>query len=189
LDYRFNPRKGYSFTVINDIGNRVIQKNAKLNPVIYDNLTLRSTQYSGECMLDKFWPFGKRSTIKTGLQSAWLYNSATIFRNELFRIGGLKTLRGFDEESIYASSYAIGTVEYRYQLEQNSWFFAFVNGCWYENNSNGNYSKDTPYGFGTGITFETKAGIFALTYALGSQQGNPIQFKDGKIHVGFVGLF
>ncbi|CAN5864204.1 hypothetical protein BH11BAC7_BH11BAC7_03360 [soil metagenome] len=189
LDYRFNPRKGFSFTIINDIGNRNIRRNAKLNPVIYENLTLKSTQYSGELLLDKFWPIGKRSTIKTGVQSAWLYNSAAIFRNELFRIGGLKTLRGFDEESIYASSFAIGTVEYRYQLEQNSWFFVFADGCWYENFSQGHYNTDKPFGFGTGVTFETKAGIFAMTYALGSQQGNPIQFKDGKIHVGFVGLF
>lgn len=189
LDYRFNPRKGFSFTIINDIGNRNIKKNAKLNPQVYENLTLKSTQYSGELLLDKFWPVGKRSTIKTGVQSAWLYNSAAIFRNELFRIGGLKTLRGFDEESIYASSFAIGTVEYRYQLEQNSWFFLFADGCWYENFSQGHYNTDKPFGFGTGVTFETKAGIFAMTYALGSQQGNPIQFKDGKIHVGFVGLF
>ncbi len=189
LDYRFNPRKGFSLTLINDIGNRTIQKNAKLNPIIYENISLRSTQYSGEFLIDKFWPIGKRSTIKTGLQSAWLYNSGTIFKNELFRIGGLKTLRGFDEESIYTSSYGIGTLEYRYQLEQNSWFFVFADGCWYENASQGSYTNDMPYGFGTGVTFETKAGIFAMTYALGSQQGNAIQFKDGKIHVGFVGLF
>lgn len=189
LDYRFNPRRGYSFTIITDIGNRVIQKNAKLNPIIYENLSLRTTQISGECLLEKFWPFGKRSTIKTGIQSAWLYNTGSIFRNELFRIGGLKALRGFDEESIYASSYAIGTLEYRFQLEENSWFFVFTDVCWYENNSPNNYSNDTPYGFGTGVTFETKAGIFAMTYALGSQQGNAIQIKDGKIHVGFVGLF
>jgi outer membrane protein assembly factor BamA len=189
LDYRFNPRKGYSLTLINDIGNRIIQRNAKLNPVVYDNIDLKTTQYSGEFLIDKFWPLGKRTTLKTGLQSAWLYNSGTIFRNELFRIGGLRTLRGFDEESIYASSYAVGTLEYRYQLEQNSWFFVFTDGCWYENSSQGFYDNDMPYGFGTGVTFETKAGIFALTYALGSQQGNPIQFRDGKIHVGFVGLF
>ncbi len=189
LDYRFNPRKGYAFTIISDIGNRNIQKNAKLNPIIYNNLALRSTQMTGELLLEKFWPFGKRSTIKTGLQSAWIYNTGTIFRNELFRIGGLKTLRGFDEESIYASSYAIGTVEYRYQLEQNSWFFVFADGCWYENNSTNTYGNDTPYGFGTGVTFETKAGIFSMAYALGAQQGNSIQVKDGKIHVGFVGLF
>jgi outer membrane protein assembly factor BamA len=189
LDYRFNPRKGYDFFISGDIGNRNIQKNSKLNPIVYDGLTLRSVQFSGESYLNKFWPIGKRSTIKTGLQSGVLYNSGSVFKNELYRIGGLKTLRGFDEESIYASTYSIGTIEYRYLLEQNSWFFLFTDVCWYENASKGNYNNDLPYGFGTGVTFETKAGIFAMTYALGSQNGNPIQIKDGKIHVGFVGLF
>ena len=189
FDYRFNPRKGFGITLSSDIGNRVIQKNQNLNPVIYENLVLRSVQYSSELLFEKFWPFGKRSTIKTGLQSAWIYNSVTVFRNELFRIGGLKTLRGFDEESIYASSYAIGTLEYRFLLEENSYFFFFADGCWYENNSQNNFSTDTPYGFGTGVTFETKAGIFAMTYALGSQFGQVPSFKGGKIHVGFVGLF
>lgn len=189
LDYRFNPRRGYSFTVSSDIGNRVIKENAKLNPVIYENIPLRSVQYGGDLVADKFWPFGKRSAIRTGVQSAFIYNSFLLFRNELFRIGGLKTLRGFDEESIFASSYVIGTVEYRFLLEENSAFFVFFDQCWYENNSQGTFVTDTPYGFGTGVTFETKAGIFAMTYALGSQEGNPVNLRGGKIHVGFVGLF
>ncbi len=99
------------------------------------------------------------------------------------------TLRGFDEESIFASSYVVGTIEYRFLLEENSWFFAFTDFAWYENNSKDAWDTDTPYGFGTGVTFETKAGIFALTYALGSRYGQPIELRSGKIHVGFIGLF
>lgn len=189
LDYRFNPRKGYSINISSDIGNRIIQKNSKLNPIIYETVQLKSTQVSGTFIVSKFWPVGKRSTIKSEIQSAGLFNTGIIFKNELLRIGGLKNLRGFDEESIFASFYTTGTIEYRFQLEQNSWFFLFADGAWYENNSNGKYTNDTPYSFGTGLTFESKAGIFALTYALGSQQGNSIQFKDGKIHVGYIGLF
>ncbi|MCC6690169.1 MAG: hypothetical protein IT235_01425, partial [Bacteroidia bacterium] len=48
---------------------------------------------------------------------------------------------------------------------------------------------DTPYGFGAGTSFETKAGIFSLDYALGSQLGNPIYLKSGKIHFGIVSYF
>lgn len=189
LDYRFNPRKGFTADFYWDIGTRTIRKNAGLNPVVYDGLKLKTTQYSSGLVADKFWPIGKRSTIKTGVQSAWIFNSGFLLRNELFRIGGLATLRGFDEESIFASSYAIGTIEYRFLLEENSWFFAFTDFCWYENSSKDAWDTDTPYGFGTGVTFETKAGIFALTYALGSRYGQPIQFRSGKIHVGFIGLF
>jgi hemolysin activation/secretion protein len=127
--------------------------------------------------------------LKTGVNGAWQFNSGYLLRNELFRIGGLTTLRGFDEESIFASAFAVSTVEYRYQLEQNSWFFVFTDVAWYENSAKDSWDTDTPYGFGTGVTFETRAGIFALTYALGSRYQQPIQFRSGKIHVGFVGLF
>jgi outer membrane protein assembly factor BamA len=187
LDYRLNPRRGWQMTISADIGNRTIKQNANLNPVVYQGLKLKTVQYNAELLLDKFWPLGRRATLKTSLQAAWLENE-TIFRNELFRIGGLKSLRGFDEESIFASSYGIGTIEYRYLLETNSFFFVFADGCWYENQSE-TFATDTPFGFGTGVSFETKAGILSITYALGQQFNNPVQLRDGKIHIGIVSLF
>lgn len=189
VDYRFNPRSGFIADFSWDIGTRTIKQNPGLNPLIYEGLKLKTTAYSSTFNLEKFWPIGKRMTVMTGVKSAWQFNSGFLLRNELYRIGGLNTLRGFDEESIFASSYAVGTVEYRFLLEQNSWFFAFFDQGWYENNSKDTFITDRPYGFGTGVTFETKAGIFALTYALGSQFSQPIEFRSGKIHVGFIGLF
>src|SRR3569832_1571379 len=121
------------------------------------------------------FPFFSRMTLKLGVIAAFL-QGATNFRNELFRIGGLKSLRGFDEESIYASSFSILKFEYRYLLEQNSYMYVFGDGAWYENNSISDYLRDTPYGFGAGISFQTKAGIFSINYSLGSQFNNPVQF-------------
>jgi hemolysin activation/secretion protein len=109
----------------------------------------------------------------------------------LYRVGGLKTLRGFDEESILASSYYIFTLEYRYLLEENSYLYFFGDGAYTENLSI-SYTGDrydTPYGFGAGISFETKAGIFSINYALGSQYGNPIDVRAGKVHFGIVNYF
>ncbi|MCX6181458.1 MAG: hypothetical protein NT150_05995 [Bacteroidetes bacterium] len=48
---------------------------------------------------------------------------------------------------------------------------------------------DHPYGFGAGFSFETKAGIFSLNYAIGKQLGNPIDFGAAKIHFGFLNQF
>lgn len=135
-----------------------------------------------------FIPFMNRSTLKISNQSAFIYGE-TLFQNELFRIGGLKTLRGFDEESIFASAYSIFTLEYRFILEQNSYMYVFGDGAWYENNSAKQYVNDTPFGFGAGISFETKAGIFSISYALGKQFDNPIQLRGGKIHFGIVNYF
>ena len=112
-----------------------------------------------------------------------------VFKNELFRIGGLRTLRGFAEESIYASSYVIPTLECRFLFGQNSNILLFAEGAWYENNSTSVYLKDMPYSVGAGINFDTKAGIFSLNYALGSQKGNGIDIRSGKIHFGLTALF
>ena len=188
LDYRLNPRKGFLLELTGSTGNRRIRKNSDINPLAYENINLSSVTYLGEINADYFFSMGGRNVINLGTNTAYIYNP-NLFTNELYRIGGLKTLRGFDEESIYASIYTIGKIEYRYLLEQNSFLFTFINIAWYENTSNNLHITDTPFGFGTGINFETKIGIMSVSYALGKQFNNPILFKNGKIHFGIVNYF
>ncbi len=191
VDYRLNPRKGFTVLMNASVGTKDIKKNAKVNPIAYDNIEhLSSTIYNGDFEGAIFLPLFSRNTIKIRSQDAFLYGP-TIFQNELLRIGGLKSLRGFDEESIYASAYSIFTIEYRFILEQNSYLYLFGDQAYYENHSANLklVEHDTPYGFGAGISFQTKAGIFSISYALGSQQNNKIELKSGKIHFGIVNYF
>ncbi len=188
LDYRYNPRKGIVADVNIAAGQKTIKQNVFLDASLYDGLDLKTRQIKGSAKIDTYIPLSKRFVLNLGLNAA-LINSPTIFENELFRLGGINTLRGFDDQSILASSYAIGTIEYRYLLEQNSYIHVFFNGAYYENTSRGNAVYDTPYGFGAGISFETKAGIVKFDYALGKQFDNPILLRAGKVHVGLVGTF
>jgi len=188
LDYRYNPRKGYSLLANIGAGTKEIQKNAKLPEELYENLDLKTMQIEFDLELDWFVPLKKSSVINLGSQIGYMYNQQ-LFQNELFRIGGLRSLRGFDEESIYASLYEIFTLEYRYLLEQNSYVYLFVDGGYYQDKSRNNNLSDIPFGFGSGISFETKAGIFSVNYALGSQKGNPPDLRTGKIHFGLVNYF
>ncbi|HXC05166.1 MAG TPA: POTRA domain-containing protein, partial [Bacteroidia bacterium] len=105
LDYRFNPRRGYTFTISGGVGSKTIKQNVNINPVVYENLKLSSTQYKADMLAEYYYNLFGRNVIKTSLRGAFL-SSDNIFQNELFRIGGLQDLRGFDEESIYASTYA-----------------------------------------------------------------------------------
>ena len=99
-------------------------------------------------------------------------------------------LRGFDEQSIYASQYGVGTVEYHYLLEQNSFLFLFYDQGLYRRVVAGMPTvEDTPTGIGTGMDFQTKAGIFSIDYALGKQLGSPFDFRTGKINFGFENRF
>lgn len=188
LDYRFNPREGYRITAQGSAGKRNIDKNRAVNPVVYEKLTLNSFQINGNLDADLFIPVFKKATINLGLMANWL-ESPELFENELPRIGGINSLRGFNEESIFASSYAILNMEYRYLLEENSFLFLFLNGAYYENKAINRKISDYPVGFGAGISFETRAGIFSISYALGKEFNNPIQFRSAKIHFGVTSLF
>src|SRR6185369_10781774 len=169
-------------------GTRTISKIRELRQSLYDDVKLKTTEYHSELSFDYYIPLTSRHVIDLGVKGAYQF-SPDIFTNELYRFGGLKTLRGFDEESILASSYGIGKIEYRYVLEQNSYLFAFFNEAYYQNKSRHKNIHDTPYGFGTGITFETKIGIMSVSYALGKEFNNPIYFRDGKIHFGILNYF
>lgn len=97
-------------------------------------------------------------------------------------------LRGFDEEAIFASLFSVVTLEYRFLLSKNSYFNLFYDAAYVENRADG-YENDFPFGFGAGLAFETKAGLFGVSYALGRQQSAPIDFRAAKIHFGYVNYF
>lgn len=187
-DYRLNPTTGYIVDVTAGAGRKKILKNSALNQELYANVKLNSESYQAELVADLFFPVGNRFVLNTGVNAAWL-NSKNIFQNEQYRIGGLKTLRGFDEESIYATQYYIGKAEFRYILDRNSFLQIFYNQAYYASETIGGSHYDKPLGFGAGITFETKLGIFSLNYAVGKQFNNPIQFRSAKIHFGIVNYF
>ncbi len=188
LDYRLNPRKGFDIEGQVGFGNKEIRQNAAVNPELYDSLNLKTTRTKGNVAIHYFIPFLNRHTLMIGNQTGTIINE-NLFTNELYRIGGLRTLRGFDEESIFTSSYSIFTLEYRFILEENSYFSVFYDQAWYENQSSTEFVTDTPFGFGTGVSFDTKIGIFSISYAMGKQFDNPILFRAAKIHFGFVNFF
>ena len=139
-------------------------------------------------MAAHYFPLGKQSAFKTAV-NAGIYNSQSIFRNELFQIGGYRLLRGFDEESIYASRYAVTTLEYRYLVGLNSFFFVFSDGGYAENKSVNIKSSNTFISAGLGMAFETKAGIFNISFATGKRNDVPLDLRQSKIHLGYVTYF
>jgi translocation and assembly module TamA len=189
LDYRFNPRRGIAVTLNGQTGNRSIRKNSQINEQVYDGLILRSIQFQVDGAIAGYIQLKNNSVLKIGVQGASVFGNSTLFKNEVFRIGGLKTLRGFDEESIFASTYIIPTLEYRFLFSRNSHLLLFAEGAWYEDRSNRQYIKDMPVSAGAGVNFETKAGILSLNYALGNQFGNGFDLRNGKIHFGLTALF
>jgi outer membrane protein assembly factor BamA len=188
LDYRLNPRKGFRIDASAAGGLKKIRENDQVNPVLYDSLDLKSGQFQAKLDAGWFIPVYRKHVILLGLKGSYIW-SDVLFNNELFRFGGLNSLKGFDEESLRANLFGIFLFEYRFLFERNSYLALFWNGAYLERKTHNESASDRPYGFGAGISFDTKVGIFSLYYALGSQNGNPIYFKQSKIHFGISTSF
>ena len=200
-DYRLNPRKGNELRFITSIGSKKLRKNNEITGLkdpndpsfdfnrLYDTVKLSTYQFRAKVVAAKYFPVGgKRSTLKIAFNGG-MFQSGNIFRNELFQVGGYKLLRGFDEESQYLSHFAIGTVEFRYLVGQNSFFYALVDGGWGRNNITYIKQNYTFFGTGLGLAFETKAGIFNLAWAVGKRNDTEFNLRQSKIHFGFVNYF
>ena len=183
LDYKFNPSKGYSIEIEGGVGKRKILADS------FDNsTTVSNPTYRVEANFNVYLPLFKKQSIHLGIGGSSLITD-NIYTNELTRIGGLRTIRGIDEESIFASTYTVSTLEYRFIPELNTALYLFVDQAWYEQKSTDAFVTDTPRGFGVGANFETKAGIFTFNYALGQQFDNPILIRNAKISFGFKNIF
>lgn len=197
-NYKFNPLTGSDVSVTALTGIKNIQKNNDILALkttgfnyesLYDSVKLKSYQLRLRVSAAHYFKLTKSSTFKTALNTG-IFSSPNIFRNEVFQIGGYRLLRGFDEESIYATKYAVFTAEYRSLLSLNSYLFGFVDigltGTKYQNIDNRNSFTGT----GLGIAYETKAGLLNLSLALGKRNDVPFNIRQAsKIHFGYVNYF
>ncbi len=188
LDYLFNPRRGWNLQARMGIGSRKIRKNPALPDEAYESIDLIANKLRAVAEVGYFQPLGGRFCLHLENRSGYL-RSKNLFENELFRLGGIHTLRGVDENSVYASLYSLLTVEARFLFERNSNFFLFFDGGYYEKETGNEFLSDFPIGFGAGVNLSTRAGIFSLVYALGKQFENPLNIGNAKIHLGYLNRF
>ncbi|HJY21852.1 MAG TPA: BamA/TamA family outer membrane protein, partial [Hanamia sp.] len=200
-DYRFNPRKGNELDITASAGIKKIAKNNDIialkdpsNPAfdfnsLYDTVKLKTYRVRITASAAHYFPFGKNNVLKTAANLGLLQSPQT-FQNELFRIGGYKLLRGFDEESIYANQYAVFTAEYRYLVGINSYFFGFSDVGVTKAKFNATAFSNSFISGGLGLEFETKFGLLNLSYAIGKR--NDVKFdirNSSKIHFGYINYF
>ena len=198
LNYKFNPRKGNEINITAVIGIKNIKKSNDILNIkdpsfnyagLYDSIKLRSYQMRIKADAAHYFPVGKSAAFKAAVK-AGLYSSPALFRNELFLLGGYKLMRGFDEESIYANWYSVFTAEYRYLTGLNSYFFIFADQGFVQNKYQQVNLKSSFTGVGLGMSYETKAGLLNVSFALGKRSDEKLNLRSAsKIHFGYINYF
>jgi|TARA_B110000114_G_scaffold142633_1_gene150933 outer membrane protein assembly factor BamA len=116
-----------------------------------------------------------------------LLNSESYFTNELFRFGGINSIRGFNENSIDASFYSVLNSEYRYQINQDIYVHSIIDFAYFENEII--VLKQKLYSFGIGIGLQTTAGIIKFSIANGNTENQDFNFSNTKIHISILSKF
>lgn len=145
-------------------------------------------QYGWELKAENYWNFTGNWVYYSGLMSEALL-SDQLFDNELFRLGGIKTLRGFNELSLFSSAYGILQNEMRYMLGSKDYLSVFSDAAYTEKKEATAINANWHLGLGTGINFQTKAGIFSLFLAVGKSNRDNFDFRNTKVHLSYINTF
>ena len=134
----------------------------------------------------KIFNLNLRNSIYGNLSAAVL-NSDSFVENELFRFGGINSIRGFEENSLTANLFAVFNTEYRYKVTNSLYVNSIIDFAYYENQILDIKSKLFGLGFGFGIL--TQAGLLKLNYSNGNIENQAIKLSNSKIHISLSATF
>ncbi len=187
LDSPVFPRKGYRFTGEFSAGNKEILENTGIPEEVYTNMVLNSPQYLGRIDLEKHFFLKPTWGIMLRAVGGFTQNQ-NLLLNDLFRLGGLKTIRGFNENYFYARSYGFLNTEQRLFFGENSFLMIFADLGILENPYFAT-SIDNPFSFGAGVNLDMGTGIFRFIYGIGKSNAQPLAFSYSRIHFGYLARF
>ncbi len=170
--------------------NRLFPLNTKL--YLETNFGNRKTTDSKEeqtrFSIDAFKIFNlnRKNSIYIRLNGSSL-NSNTYFENELLRFGGINSIRGFEENSLFASLYGLINTEYRYRLNNSIFIHSIFDAAYFENKTSNIKEKLFGYGFGFGIL--TQAGLLRFNYANGKNESQKFKLSNSKVHISLIANF
>lgn len=125
--------------------------------------------------------------LYNNLESGYLHNRQLTL-NEFYRLGGMNSIRGFNENFFFAQYYTLSRNEVRYYFEEHSFFHGFFD-LGFISNEFSNFSQRWPFGFGAGMSLDTGNGQFNFIFAMGHVRGSSASFAEAKIHLGYRAMF
>lgn len=105
--------------------------------------------------------------------------------SDMFRIGGLNTLRGYNENQFIGSKTAYSNLEFRISISGKNVIYPFCDIGFYQMENSSASVSMIKIGYGIGMVFETPVGLLRVNYGL----NNESSLTKGKIHFGIINAF
>lgn len=137
-------------------------------------------QYKAYLYIQYLIPFLKKQSIIWRNKTELLL-SEEYLENELFRLGGIESIRGFDENQFYSTAYNLSSIEYNYMISRHNYLSMMVDYAYIEEKLS--HANNQLYSFGIGYTQQLKFGNLQLIYAIGNNTSQSFNFKNAKFHI------
>ena len=127
-----------------------------------------------------------KNSIYINSQNLYL-QSDRYLTNELFRFGGLNSIRGFAENSLEAYFSSTIQTEYRYVIATNLYAHTVLDYSVFKNKSAVNSIDVTQnlFSLGLGLGLQTSTGMFKLSMANGRAKNQEFKFTNTIVHVSY----
>ena len=174
LEYQYKITKNDIF--LND------KFNLQINPTIGKRKSEinNSNQFKIEASTSYIFDINTRNSIYTKNKTGYL-NSDNLLNNELFRIGGTNSIRGFNEQNIFTNNYTYFNIEFRRLTSNKSYVYSITDV--------GRINKENLLGIGIGYLFKVKKSLINIGYVIGKGNKEKFTYSNSKLMINWVTLF
>jgi hypothetical protein len=142
----------------------------------------KNTQLFGQLELSHNLYLNSKNSINLKNQSFYLQSDFYLV-NELYRFGGVNSIRGFRENSLQANLYSGILLEYRYLLAPTIYIHSITDYGYFQDKTSNLTENLLGLGFGFGLF--TNNGVFNLVYANGSTSDQGIKLANSIVQISF----
>lgn len=148
--------------------------------------SIKTNQFFAQFQVQQLLELNKKNYIHLKNDTYFL-QSTNYYTNELYRFGGIQSIRGFNENSLQGNVFSGIFAEYHYVASSNLYFYSITDFGYYQDKANN--SKDQLYGLGFGLGLLSNGGLFNLVYANGSTSNQTIKLSNSIIQISFKTYF
>lgn len=142
---------------------------------IRNSNTLKENQFKIDFEASYLHQLNYRNAIFVRNKTGYL-NSGTFLENEIYRIGGANSIRGFNEQSIFTTQFTYFNVEYRYLTSQTSYLYSITDIGHIETKS----SDDKLLGIGIGYLFKINNTVTNIGLTINKSQNTNFKLQNSK---------
>jgi hypothetical protein len=144
-----------------------------------------NNQYFIHLSLENNFNLNPKNSLNFKSQNSYL-NSNNYLTNELYRFGGVNSIRGFVENSLQGNLFLSLLSEYRYLITSNLYIHSIIDYGYLKDNTINSNEQLTAFGLGIGLL--SKNGLLKIVYSNGNTDSN-VKLSNSLVQLSFKASF